>query len=150
MAVCILLVTKGRASVAEPVTVMHDQTVLVFRFQTGQAARGWTFFLRPFHPLVYALIGGCLLSVLVLLLLLETCHWLHRETQRSSSGSSETRFERILVNVELVVAGLLNKCKPRMLLHYTVICYICKKAVCFVLSWIQGCSTIAIQLLPKL
>ena len=124
MAVCILLVTKGRASVAEPVTVMHDQTVLVFRFQTGQTARGWTFFLRPFHPLVYALIGGCLLSVLVLLLLLETCHWLHRETQRSSSGSSETqrsssgssetRFERILANVEMVVSALLTKRKRRV------------------------------------
>ena len=113
MALNNFIVTKGRSSVADPVVFMHDQTVIAFRFRPGQTARGWTFFLRPFHPLVYAALGGCLLSVLLLLLLLETCHRQHWDARRSSLGSTETRLERILVNVEMVVAGLVNKRKRR-------------------------------------
>ena len=116
VALNVFLVTKGRSSVVDPVVFMYDQTVIVFRFQSGQLTRGWTFFLRPFHPLVYAAIGGCLLSVLLLLLLLETCHWQHWDPRRGSSGTTETRLERILNNVEIVVAGLLSKRKRRVCL----------------------------------
>ena len=107
MALGLFTVTRGRVSVTDPVTVMHDQTVIALRRTTGQTARGWTFFLRPFHPLVYALIGGCLLSVLVLLLLLETCQRAYRAPQRALA---DTGLQRVAVVVEIVVSALLNKC----------------------------------------
>ena len=148
MAVGPFTITAGRSSVADPTSpYMYDNAVIVFRKGGGAGADrgGWTFFLRPFHPLVYAALAGCFLVVLLLLLLLERCHWglghdrpVKREAchcglgharsvrrreachwnlagdqlgARTPAGREATFRWLVVEDFEIVLAGLLNRCR---------------------------------------
>nr|KAG5703733.1 hypothetical protein BaRGS_023022 [Batillaria attramentaria] len=64
--------TPERSRVADPTTAFqYIEAVVVFK--KSPSIEHKTFFLQPFQTPVYVALGGCFLSVLVLLLLLERC-----------------------------------------------------------------------------
>ena len=113
MALAAFTQSYQRSLVADPVTpFMHDNAVIVFRKEgRGSNLDHWAFFLQPFDTLVYEVTGGCMLFVLLLLLLLERCHWsLHAGHRRAPQGTGGL-CRRVLRYVELLLAGLVRERK---------------------------------------
>ena len=108
MAVCSFALTLGRTSVADATTpFLYDSSFIVFNVNTTTQDH-LAFFTQPFRPLVYVATGGCLLTVLVLLVLLEM--W-QESLHTMTPGRNQRAFQRLMANSEIVVAGLLLKCE---------------------------------------
>ncbi|KAK7489271.1 hypothetical protein BaRGS_00019523, partial [Batillaria attramentaria] len=109
MAVGPLTLTLERSSVADPTTpYAYDNVVVIFRHQPSTADFG-TFFLQPFQTPVYVTLGGCFVSVLVLLLLLENCQRrFGGRLQRAKSGTKAV-LGLVMKAVEVLLAGILSR-----------------------------------------
>ncbi|KAK7489275.1 hypothetical protein BaRGS_00019527, partial [Batillaria attramentaria] len=106
VALSIFALTAGRSSVVDPTSPLaHDSSVIIFRKEpTGEDVDILSFFLQPFQTPVYVAIGGCFVSVLVLLLLLEKCRWWFGGRQRATSF-----LHSLKVDAEALVAGLVQE-----------------------------------------
>ncbi|KAK7489272.1 hypothetical protein BaRGS_00019524 [Batillaria attramentaria] len=104
VALSVFTLTAERSSVADATTpINHDSSVIIFRKEpNGEDIR--SFFLQPFQTPVYVAIGGCFVSVLVLLLLLEKCRWRFGVRQRATSF-----LHVLMADVEALVAGLIQR-----------------------------------------
>ncbi|KAK7489273.1 hypothetical protein BaRGS_00019525 [Batillaria attramentaria] len=106
VALSVFTLTAGRSSVVDATTpINHDSSVVIFRKEpAGEDVDILTFFLQPFQTPVYVAIGGCFVSVLVLLLFLEKCRWRFGGRQRATSF-----LHALMVDVEALVAGLIQR-----------------------------------------
>ena len=98
---------------ADPTTpYIHDNTVIVFRKGTVTATTDyWRFFLQPFHTLVYAVVGGCLVMVLLVLVLLEKGHRTLADGQRRARllGKELTVLWMAVEDFGILLAGLVGR-----------------------------------------
>ena len=101
--------TADRSAVVDP-TLPYDahDAMLVFRTPTHAIGDSDNFFLRPFQAKVYAVVGGCAVLVVLLLLLSRYCYWYTHARQR---GRLPEVTQVLMSDVEMVAAGLLNRRK---------------------------------------
>ena len=109
--------TPERSSVVDPtVPFFVDSSAIVFKKESGPRANYWTFFLGPFHTLVYVAIGACLLLMLPLLMLMEKCHWKLRAGRHQQEPSGEDTILQLMMRyAEVILAGLLIRRKTYLL-----------------------------------
>ena len=110
--VSVFSITPGRSSVADATTpFFYGSSVVMYRKEKGAGHSRWTFFLQPFHFLVYAVIASCLLLLLLLLLLLDKGHRSLGTRQRAPGAGAEVTLRRVMAHFEILLAGLLNRCE---------------------------------------
>ena len=100
--------TSGRTRVADQTTShgFHDAFLLLKPPQ--ELSDSDDFFLRPFRPAVFAAVGGGALLVAMLLLLSQFCEWYKRGRD---VGAKPDVTQWLMADAEIVVAGLLGRCK---------------------------------------
>ena len=134
-------ITAMRSLVADPTTpFIHDNTVIVFRKGTTRTMTDhWGFFLQPFHTLVYAVVAGCLVMVLLLLLLLEKGHWTLADGQRRARllGKELTVLWMAVEDFGILLAGLVSR---RMCSGMILNVCVPVLSVCLCLSFSQSLS----------
>ena len=101
--------TASRARVADFTTPYDfEDALLVLKAPRDYSNSDDRFFLQPFRPAVFAVVGGCVLLLVLLLLLSRFCMWYQRG--RDARDKPDV-MQWLLADVEMVVAGLLSRCK---------------------------------------
>ena len=111
MALAAFRLTDARAAVADYTSFYEfEDTYLVFRTsETSSDSCCSDFYLRPFQWEVYAVIAGCMVCVLLLLLLARCAAWYTQTQDSARRGPDVTHW--LMADTEAVFTGLLNRCK---------------------------------------
>ena len=90
-------VAADRASVSDYTTgFYYDQTVMVTK-RPDPTPVGWTFFVRPFHWLIYLMLGCGLVVVTAVLVWLERCLVKAHNSSQAAEDMKNERFITTLV-----------------------------------------------------
>ena len=111
MALAAFRLTDARAAVVDYTSYYEfEDTYLVFRPpETSRDTGSSDFYLRPFQWEVYAVIAGCMVCVLLLLLLARCAAWYTQTQDFVRRGPDVTHW--LMADTEAVFASLLNRCK---------------------------------------
>ncbi|KAK7489274.1 hypothetical protein BaRGS_00019526 [Batillaria attramentaria] len=104
VALGVFTLTAGRSSVVDPTSPLtYENSVIIFK-KEPPIEDILSFFLQPFQTPVYVAIGGCFISVLVLLLFLEKCRWWFGGRQRATPF-----LHALMEDAEALFAGLIQR-----------------------------------------
>lgn len=124
MAIGFFTITPERSLVADPTTpYLYDNAAIIFRKSGAGAENYWTFFTQPFQKHLYSVVAGSLVAVLLLLVLLEKCHWNLSGDQSVLSGQVSS-LQWVATDFLILLAGLVSRCKLK-LLYAEFMYYVC-------------------------
>ena len=105
--------TLDREAVADPTTsYSHTEAVLVFRSPDVAVSDNDNFFLRPFREEVYAVIGGSMAMVLLMLVLTRWQQWYVEEWEGRLVHAPA--LWNIVTDSQTILAGLFNRGKSSL------------------------------------
>ncbi|XP_070213203.1 probable glutamate receptor [Littorina saxatilis] len=102
-------IEEGRASVVDATTPFLSTTAVVIFRKALTKQYYWTFFLQPFHSVVYKVVAGSLVFVLLLLSLLEKGEQGLTDGKKNAIKVDRVTWRRIMANLQFLFGALLSR-----------------------------------------